>query len=515
LNQDTKSFFSLRKSMFFQFNKALEETVLLIHGWAGSRKIWRDLVPILAPSLKVIEVDLWGHGDSLPPSKKINKNTITSDLLNVIEKSGSTDCYVVAHSMGCAIALCLAKFAPQIIKGLVLIEGLYPLKEMFASKGRSIDDKNRRKIFEEMLFPYYSQQWAKELIDEMMLVPEETLHKYNDFLSIDRVDLAKKIKCPYAIISREKYRGRKLDASLWKNLGLDNFPYFCVRSTETHFVLQENPQNAINAIMEALKILKSTNDKNLKELTGAFFSSQAEMYFSSSMHAQEKLDEIVNLSKPSKNNVLLDLGCGAGHTSFALAPYVKEVIAYDFSDRMIEIVQREAKEKKIKNIMAVIGDVDSLPFSNSSFNRVTSRIAAHHFPNLSNFMLEVGSVLKRNGIFVLVDNIAPHDADLYVFADKMEKLKDSSHFHLYTETTWREVIAGAGLTIDYLKCYKSPHIFNEWTGVAGLDDKSIIDIENQFLKANKKIKNYFQIIIRNNKVKQFSIDRLIIRAKKN
>jgi SAM-dependent methyltransferase len=39
---------------------------------------------------------------------------------------------------------------------------------------------------------------------------------------------------------------------------------------------------------------------------------------------------------------VLDLGCGAGHVSFHVAPLVKEVVAYDLSQQMLDVVAAAA-----------------------------------------------------------------------------------------------------------------------------------------------------------------------------
>lgn len=499
--------------LYFESNNTFQETILLLHGWAGSKAIWKYHTPRLASKWKVVEVDLWGHGDSLPPSSYLTPPIISDDILNVLDKVGSPDCYIIAHSMGCAIALSLALHSPKRVKGLILIEGIYPIPEMFASKGRPIDDNNRRQIFEQMLYPHANETWAVNLINEMMIVPTDVLEKYNEFLRIDRVAMLKKTSCPYQIISRENYRGKHLQAQLWGNLGLDESSVLSVQGTSTHFVLQENPLATNQTLQQAVYTLKKKADMLLKISVESFFSAQAEQYFSSPMHATERLDELVDLLELTGKEKVIDLGCGAGHTTFAVAPYAKEVLAYDFSKKMLQIVEREILNRKLSNVTTILGDVQSLTYPNSTFDRLTSRIAAHHFPDLEKFIMESARVLKNNGIMVIVDNTAPNSSDLYLFTDGIEKLKDSSHFHLYPETTWRILLSAAGFKLGYFRYYKARHIFSEWAAVANIETDTLREIERQLLNANEKIKSYFQIEIEEGKVKSFCIDRLTLQAR--
>ena len=54
----------------------------------------------------------------------------------------------------------------------------------------------------------------------------------------------------------------------------------------------------------------------------------------------------------------------------------------------------------------VAGNAESLPFSDSSFDTITCRIAAHHFTNPFQFIYEVNRTLEDNGLFILIDNVS-------------------------------------------------------------------------------------------------------------
>src|ERR1700754_2381685 len=76
---------------------------------------------------------------------------------------------------------------------------------------------------------------------------------------------------------------------------------------------------------------------------------------------------------------VLDLGCGAGHASFAVAPHAASVTAYDLTAQMLAVVQREANTRGIKNITTVQGMAEVLPFPDAHFDFVISRYSAHHW----------------------------------------------------------------------------------------------------------------------------------------
>ncbi|MDD4505965.1 MAG: class I SAM-dependent methyltransferase [Sulfurospirillaceae bacterium] len=60
----------------------------------------------------------------------------------------------------------------------------------------------------------------------------------------------------------------------------------------------------------------------------------------------------------SSSDTLLDIGCGPGTFSLRFAPKVKEVYAFDFSPKMLEILAQNAKEKGINNISHFCCDME-------------------------------------------------------------------------------------------------------------------------------------------------------------
>ena len=76
------------------------------------------------------------------------------------------------------------------------------------------------------------------------------------------------------------------------------------------------------------------------------FGSQANAYLTSAVHASgrdlQRLGERL-LAFPQAR--VLDMGCGAGHASFVAAQYVKQVVAYDLSSQMLDVVTEAAKDR--------------------------------------------------------------------------------------------------------------------------------------------------------------------------
>ena len=121
-------------------------------------------------------------------------------------------------------------------------------------------------------------------------------------------------------------------------------------------------------------------EKSHETIVRGQFGPQAHVYLESAVHAQgEDLEQMVRVIGPRPGGRVLDLGCGGGHVGFRLSALVEEVVAYDLSDAMLEVVAAEATRRGLNNLATRQGFVEALPFPDASFDVVASRYSAHHW----------------------------------------------------------------------------------------------------------------------------------------
>lgn len=121
-------------------NKKVRDNVLFIHGFVSSSAFWTEtLFPNFSDSAKsnyrFIAVDLLGYGRSPKPNDSLYT---LREHLEMIEKSVISQFklktfHIVAHSLGCILALALAVKHPGAIKSLTLlapVSQLYTLYEL-------------------------------------------------------------------------------------------------------------------------------------------------------------------------------------------------------------------------------------------------------------------------------------------------------------------------------------------------------------------------------------------------
>jgi ubiquinone/menaquinone biosynthesis C-methylase UbiE len=200
-----------------------------------------------------------------------------------------------------------------------------------------------------------------------------------------------------------------------------------------------------------------------QDLVGSQFGSQAAAYLSSAVHAQgADLDALAALVKDQSDGKVLDLGCGAGHVTFRVAARAKEVIAYDLSSEMLDVLARAAAERGLRNIVTRKGVAEQLPFANESFDYVLSRYSAHHWHDFEAALREVFRVLKPGGIVGFVDAVSPGAPLLDTYLQAVELLRDPSHVRNYSRAEWEAAMVRAGFRPASLTGFRVRLNFVSW-----------------------------------------------------
>lgn len=202
---------------------------------------------------------------------------------------------------------------------------------------------------------------------------------------------------------------------------------------------------------------------DVKEAIQKQFGNVAFNYSTSVVHASgEDLNHMLRIAGVTGNEVILDAGCGAGHTALAFAPYVAEVVAYDLTSAMLSQVERLAQERGIGNIRVWLGDVEKLPFENRKFDLVVSRYSAHHWSHPEVALSEFLRVLKPTGHFILSDIVAPDYPAIDTFLQCVELLRDLSHVRDYSIKQWQQMLKHSGFTYDVVYQWELPLDFDLW-----------------------------------------------------
>jgi len=184
------------------------------------------------------------------------------------------------------------------------------------------------------------------------------------------------------------------------------------------------------------------------------WSDRAEQYRTSDAHREgPDLDLIVEWADGSRT--ALDVATGGGHVARRLREAGLEVVSSDPAPGMQPDVVCRAEH---------------LPFADGSFDLVVTRVAAHHFDDVQQAVIEMARVAAT--AVLIVDN-----AFMGEDVEEAEKLRDPSHVRNYSEAEWRSFVEAAGFRVAEVQYFEKPIELQPWLdrcGCEGEDAERVI-----------------------------------------
>ena len=199
--------------------------------------------------------------------------------------------------------------------------------------------------------------------------------------------------------------------------------------------------------------------KNIEERAREIFTERAESYVTSAAHTDSQiLARLVELAQPQPDWRVLDVATGTGHTAFAFAQYVSEIIGIDLTPQMLAEAEKLAAGKGITNVRFVEANIHELPFDDETFDDdqfdlVTCRRAAHHFAEIDEALSEMVRMLKPGGLLLVDDRSLPEDDFVDSVMNRLDWLHDESHVREYRPSEWQTMLIIAGVDLLVLETY--------------------------------------------------------------
>ncbi len=251
-------------------------TVVLLHGYAETSRMWIPIMPVLAQRFTVIAPDLPGIGDSGIPTDGLDMKSAAIRVHELTRSLGITKASVVGHDIGLMVAYAYAAQFPSEVQKLVVMdaflpgvpgwEGVYNNPDLWHFRFHGPTPELLVQGRERTYFDYY---WNDFAADKNHSIPEADRQAYTaaysrpgrmrsgwgyfdsfpqaakDFAQLSQT----KLTMPVLSIGGEKSLGVVLGEQM--KLVATDVTVIVVKNAG-HWIMEENPQETMDALVKFL-----------------------------------------------------------------------------------------------------------------------------------------------------------------------------------------------------------------------------------------------------------------------
>jgi pimeloyl-ACP methyl ester carboxylesterase len=155
------------------------EALVFVHGWTCDWTFWRGQIPAFSKSMRVLALDLPGHGLSDAPREKsaYTMDAFARAVEAVMRDAGVSRAVLVGHSMGTPVVRQFYRLFPDKTLALVFVDGsLWPFapraaSEAFLAPLRADFAAAARPMVEGMAKPMLSDGARRHVTETMLRTP--------------------------------------------------------------------------------------------------------------------------------------------------------------------------------------------------------------------------------------------------------------------------------------------------------------------------------------------------------
>jgi ubiquinone/menaquinone biosynthesis C-methylase UbiE len=162
---------------------------------------------------------------------------------------------------------------------------------------------------------------------------------------------------------------------------------------------------------------------------------------------------------------LIDVACGPGVVTAAIAPRAAAVVAFDATEEMLDKARARCAKAGLANVTFQCGNAESLPFENARFDGAVTRLAIHHFANPPRALAEMFRVLRPGGTAVIVDVVSSEESEESGLQNAIERLRDPSHVRMLPASELDACVAHAGFRDLAATTWDKHREFEEWMDI--------------------------------------------------
>ncbi|MBC8170032.1 MAG: 2-succinyl-6-hydroxy-2,4-cyclohexadiene-1-carboxylate synthase [Anaerolineae bacterium] len=196
---------AIKQANYHLIEEGQGEPLLLLHGFTGSSANWREHMTVLAQELRVIVVDLPGHGATNVPHYSME--AVAADLIAILDALNIPKVHLGGYSMGGRLALSTAIHYQGRIQSLILES---------ASPGMATEAERRARIqSDEALARKIEQGGIEAFVQEWEQLPLFATQSKTMKLHLHKLRLQ---NSPDGLVNSLRGMGTGVQPSLWHKL---------------------------------------------------------------------------------------------------------------------------------------------------------------------------------------------------------------------------------------------------------------------------------------------------------
>jgi 3-oxoadipate enol-lactonase len=243
-----------RNKLYYEFieNPNSSDTLIFIHGWAETHKIWREQIEFFKDSYNTLILDLRGFGLSSKPTYGYSLKRQSKYLSQLIQRLELENYWLIGHSLGGMVTLQFSDRYFEEIRGVILIDTTSYLPTRLStirSLGTFFISKTLRQTWQRTLKTLNREQ-QKTLIEELIYNVDSVPLYVSAACGIAVINLRVKlnqITCPVLIIVGEHDELTPVQLSKRMHQKLPNSHLVIIKETG-HMSFIEKPDE-INSII--------------------------------------------------------------------------------------------------------------------------------------------------------------------------------------------------------------------------------------------------------------------------